>query len=130
MFYSNLFYPILSYKTKGGSILLNCNLIADYCISHLPFLLSFLDGSDGGWKLPLPPLSASDVEPYGPAIDQGELAARHEAAYKVSLHPLFTSNTHDIELSKHYSMKEFQCLHVLQSPTLILILILHISDCA
>jgi hypothetical protein len=46
--------------------------------------LHFLaDGSDGGWKLPLPPLSASDVEPYGPSIDQGEVAARHEAALKV-----------------------------------------------
>lgn len=41
------------------------------------------DGSDGGWKLPLPQLSALDVEPYGPAIDQGEQAARHEAAMKV-----------------------------------------------
>lgn len=45
--------------------------------------LSLTDGSDGGWKLPLPPLSASDVEPYGPSIDQGEVAARHEAALKV-----------------------------------------------
>ena len=47
-----------------------------------------IDGKDGSWKLPLPPLSISDVEPYGPSIDQGEVAARHEAALKVSLNTL------------------------------------------
>ena len=59
------------------------------CLSCFLVFLSELwnfvntDGSGGGWKLPLPPLSVSDVEPYGPSIDQGEEAARHEAALKV-----------------------------------------------
>lgn len=40
-------------------------------------------GRDNYWKLPLPPFSPDDVEPVSPAIDPGEEAARHEAAYKL-----------------------------------------------
>jgi hypothetical protein len=43
-----------------------------------------ISGRDGSWKLPLPPLSAKDIEPYGPHIDPGEEAARHEAALKLA----------------------------------------------
>jgi glutathione S-transferase len=43
-----------------------------------------ISGRDGSWKLPLAPLSAADLEPYGPRIDQGEEAARHEAALKIA----------------------------------------------
>eukprot|EP00596_Hydrurales_sp_CCMP1899_P003758 CAMPEP_0119034544 /NCGR_PEP_ID=MMETSP1177-20130426/1526_1 /TAXON_ID=2985 /ORGANISM="Ochromonas sp, Strain CCMP1899" /LENGTH=460 /DNA_ID=CAMNT_0006992041 /DNA_START=112 /DNA_END=1494 /DNA_ORIENTATION=+ len=42
-----------------------------------------IDGTDDSWNLPLPPLSSSDVEPYGAPLDQGEEAARHEAAHKI-----------------------------------------------
>ena len=46
-------------------------------------LAARIDGRDGSWRLPLPPLSTADLEPYGPHIDQGEEAARHEAALKL-----------------------------------------------
>lgn len=42
-----------------------------------------INGRDGSWSLPLPPLSATDLEPYGPLIDPGDEAARHEAALKI-----------------------------------------------
>lgn len=45
---------------------------------------SIIDGSaESAWRLPLPPLSTSDVEPVSSMIDPGEEAAKHEAAYKV-----------------------------------------------
>jgi glutathione S-transferase len=34
-------------------------------------LAARIDGRDGSWRLPLPPLSTADLEPYGPHIDQG-----------------------------------------------------------
>ena len=42
-----------------------------------------IDGRDGSWKLPLPPLSMSDLEPYGPHINPGDESACHEAAFKL-----------------------------------------------
>lgn len=46
-------------------------------------LAARIGGRDGSWRLPLPPLSVADLEPYGPHIDQGEEASRHEAALKL-----------------------------------------------
>jgi glutathione S-transferase len=43
-----------------------------------------IDGLDGIWTLPLPPFSTTDLEPVSAAIDPGEEAARHEAAYKIA----------------------------------------------
>ena len=42
-----------------------------------------INGRDGSWRLPLPPLSMADLEPYGPHIDPGDESARHEAALKI-----------------------------------------------
>jgi glutathione S-transferase len=46
-------------------------------------LAKAIDGRDGSWKLPLAPLSEYSIEPYSAAINPGDEAARHEAAYKV-----------------------------------------------
>jgi glutathione S-transferase len=43
-----------------------------------------IDGTETThWRLPLPPFSARDVEPVSVAVDPGEEAARHEAAYSL-----------------------------------------------
>lgn len=42
-----------------------------------------IDGRDGSWRLPLPPLGPDDLEPVGAAVDPGDEAARHEAACKL-----------------------------------------------
>ena len=43
-----------------------------------------IDGKQGGWRLPLPAFSPTDLEPVSPKIDPGEEAARLEAAFKLS----------------------------------------------
>jgi len=47
--------------------------------------MAHINGQDGSWSLPLPPFAPSDLEPVSPAIDPGEEAARHEAAFKLCL---------------------------------------------
>ena len=53
-------------------------------ISNAPFAAE-IDGRDGSWTLPLPPLSSSAVEPVRAANDPGDVEARHEAAVKIIL---------------------------------------------
>lgn len=46
-------------------------------------MAAIIDGTDGSWRLPLPPFTPEDVEPVSAAIDPGEEAARHEAAFRL-----------------------------------------------
>ncbi|CAN0020194.1 unnamed protein product [Scytosiphon promiscuus] len=46
-----------------------------------------IDGTDGSWSLPLPPLDTRGLEPVSSKNNPGEEGARHEAAYQVTRNP-------------------------------------------